>query len=92
MANCGVMYFNISSFQQTQEALLNYGDMIGWKVEHDQDLFRQFYQRWMINALPDSYNYKPYWGETESLQKAEVRPVAPYCRQRCMCTFGAAVV
>lgn len=30
-------------------------------VPLSQDLFRRFYKRWQITALPDAYNYKPYW-------------------------------
>jgi hypothetical protein len=55
---------------------LSYRDMIGWKVEHDQDLFCQFYQRWMIYVLPESYSCKPYWGKREML-----RPLLLYEQQ-----------
>lgn len=36
VANCGVMYFNLTAFAETQQAMLAFGDSLDWKVDHDQ--------------------------------------------------------
>lgn len=68
IANCGVMYYNVRAFERTQAALLDYADSKHWEFDDDQDLFRHFFQPWMVTALPDAFNYKPYWGEREYLK------------------------
>lgn len=70
VANCGVMYYHVDAFGKTLNSLLDFADSKGWMFDDDQNLFRSHYKRWMINALPDAYNYKPYWGEKEFIRPA----------------------
>ena len=44
-----------------QGLLLEAGDRESWLLTDDQELLHMALPRWVLTALPDSFNYKPYW-------------------------------
>lgn len=61
-ANAGVLYINLTAWEELHPDFMRYGQLQGWHFANvDQTwLFDFFGDR--VSMLPDTYNWKPYWG------------------------------
>lgn len=61
-ANAGVLYINLTAWEELHPDFMRYGEHEGWVFDNaDQTwLFDFFGDR--VSVLPDTYNWKPYWG------------------------------
>ena len=64
-ANAGVLYINLTAWEELHPDFMRYGQSQGWVFDNaDQTwLFDFFGDR--VSILPDTYNWKPYWGKPE---------------------------
>ena len=65
MSNSGVLYMNISAMQAHMSQLLDFADSKNWSFPAvDQGLILEHFVHKLKVAelLPDSFNWKPYWG------------------------------
>lgn len=62
MVNSGVMFINVTGFNEARGALIDYADKKRWEFGWmDQRLINKFFGD-TREPLPDEYNWKPYWG------------------------------
>mmetsp|Transcript_24374 Transcript_24374/g.49912 ORF Transcript_24374/g.49912 Transcript_24374/m.49912 type:complete len:403 (+) Transcript_24374:279-1487(+) len=69
----GVVYFNVSAYRGVYREVLDFGRSNNFYVGHgalDQAFLMNFFD-WRITLLPDTFNYKPYWG---SFPKGPYKP------------------
>lgn len=84
LLNCGVMHFNVHTWQAVLPRLLNFADGANWQFAHDQELLLDFFrdkktgqrEPWqMLTALPDTYNWKVR--ESGPLSRLRIAPGPP---------------
>ncbi len=61
--NYGVIYFNLAGYSAMLPDMLKWAKEKSYHFEHDQDLMVQYIGN-RVNSLPDSFNWKIYWGNT----------------------------
>jgi hypothetical protein len=65
ISNTGVLYMNITAMQAHLPKLLDYADSKNWNfTAYDQGLLIEYFcdKLHLAELLPDSFNWKPYWG------------------------------
>lgn len=69
IANTGVMYINVSSFEDNLPELLDYANASNWNG-CGQDLvlsfFRNASRNLSMDLLPNTFNWKGYWGHSSA--------------------------
>lgn len=65
--NSGVLYLNVTAMEELWPETLKFADSKKWKFNGpvDQGLYDDFYKK-RATQLPDSFNWKGYWGEPKS--------------------------
>ena len=67
IANSGVMIMNIAEVGRRLPSLLDLGDSRNWSFTAcDQGLILEFFSNVSV-LLPDSMNWKPYWGTSDEI-------------------------
>lgn len=65
--NTGVMYMNVTAMVEERDALLATADAHGWNtISFDQGLMNIHFEG-RIDHLPDTFNWKVYWGSNEDI-------------------------
>ena len=66
--NYGVIYFNVSGFIALSHDMLVWAQRKQFHFDHDQDLMSQYIGN-RVHALPDTFNWKLYWGNTTTARR-----------------------